>query len=323
MHIRHFRQSAVALSALFALVGCAGVEAPAPGTGAPGTGAPNVGAPNAAAQNAGAQNAPAARPDTSTDEDFARLEQQFDARLGVYAVDTGTGEEIAHRADDRFAYASTHKAFSGAAVLQRNEVGELNRRITYSEADLLPHSPVTEKHVGTGLPLREVIGAAIRHSDNTAANLLFRELGGPPELQRAMRAIGDATIHVDRTEPDLNRTSPGDIRDTSTPRAMAETLRKLTVGNVLPQDKRGILNEMLRTAQLTDDLIRAGVPADWEVGDKSGAADYATRNDIAVIRPPGRAPIMLAVMSDKADEDADYDNALIAQAARVVADDLR
>lgn len=301
MHKRHFRRTAVALLALFALVGCGGVEAPA--------------------QSAAAQNA--ARPAPSADADFARLEQRFGARLGVYALDTGTGEEIAHHAEDRFAYASTHKAFSSGAVLQRNEVGELNRRITYSEADLLPNSPVTEKHVDTGLPLREVIGAAIRYSDNTAANLLLRELGGPAGLQRAMRAIGDTTIHVDRTEPDLNRTSPGDVRDTSTPRAMAETLRKFTLGDVLPPEKRDILDEMLRTAQLTDDLIRAGVPADWEVGDKSGAADYATRNDIAVIRPPGRAPIMLAVMSDKPQKDAGYDNALIAEAARVVADELR
>ena len=323
MRKRHFQQVAVALSALFALVGCAGVEVPTPNAGAPNVPTPNAAVQNTGAQNAGVQNAPETRPHTSADEDFARLQQQFGARLGVYAVDTGTGEEIAHRADDRFAYASTHKAFSSGAVLQRNEIGELDRLVTYSEADLLPHSPITEKHVDTGLPLREVIGAAIRYSDNTAANLLFRELGGPPELQRAMRAIGDTTIHVDRTEPELNRTSPGDIRDTSTPRAMAETLRELTVGDVLSQDKRDFLNEMLRTAQLTDDLIRAGVPADWEVGDKSGAADYATRNDIAVIRPPGRAPIMLAVMSDKADEDADYDNALIAQAARVVADELR
>lgn len=295
MLTRHFQRTVVALLALFALVGCAGVEASPPNTPAP----------------------------PATTGDFARLEQQFDARLGVYAVDTATGEEVTHRADDRFAYASTHKALSVGAVLQRTTIDGLDRRITYRASDLVEHSPITEKHVETGMTLREVMDAAIRYSDNTAANLLFRELGGPPALQAALRGIGDTTVHVDRTETDLNRTSPGDIRDTSTPRALAESLQKFTTGDALPPEKRAILNEMLRTTTQTEDLIRAGVPTHWEVGDKSGAADYGTRNDIAVIRPPGRAPIMLAVLSDRKDKDADYDNALIAQATRVAVDELR
>ncbi|NYH80579.1 beta-lactamase class A [Actinopolyspora biskrensis] len=298
MLIRRFQRVGIALLALFALVGCAGVE---------------PSAPKAAARTSSAE----------LKDRFDGLEQRFDARLGVYAVDTATGEEVTHRADERFAYASTYKALSAGVVLRRNTIGGLNRRIHYSASDLVTYSPVTKKHVDTGMTLREVMDAAIRYSDNTAANLLFREIGGPAALQAALRGIGDTTVHVDRTEPELNRTSPGDLRDTSTPRAMAGSLRKFTTGDVLSPDKRAILNEMLRTAQLTEDLIRAGVPSDWEVGDKSGAADYGTRDDIAVIRPPGRAPIVLAIMSDRQDEDADYDNALIAQAARQVVDVLR
>lgn len=298
MLIRRFQRAGIALLALFALVGCSGVEASTP-------------------------KAVARSSDAEVGERFDRLEQRFDARLGVYAVDTATGEEVTHRADERFAYASTHKALSAGVVLRRNSIGGLNRRIHYSASDLVTYSPITKEHVDTGMTLRGVMDAAIRYSDNTAANLLFRELGGPAALQDALRGIGDTTIHVDRVEPELNRTSPGDIRDTSTARAMAESLRKFTTGDVLSADKRAILNEMLRTAKLTGDLIRAGVPSDWEVGDKSGAADYGTRNDVAVIRPPGRAPIMLAVMSDRQDEDADYDDALIAQAARHVVDALR
>ncbi|SDQ30735.1 class A beta-lactamase [Actinopolyspora saharensis] len=299
MLVRRFQRVGIALLALFALVGCAGVEASPP---------------KAEARTSSAE----------AKDRFAGLEQRFDARLGVYAVDTATGEEVTHRADERFAHASTYKALSAGVVLRRNSIGGLNRRIHYSRSDLVTYSPITKKHVDTGMTLRAVLDAAIRYSDNTAANLLFREIGGPAALQAALRGIGDTTIHVDRTEPELNRRSaPDDIRDTSTPRAMAETLRKFTVGDVLAPDKRAILNEMLRTAKLTGDLVRAGVPSGWEVGDKSGAAEYGTRNDIAVIRPPGRAPVVLAVMSDRQSRDAEYDDALIAQAARQVVDVLR
>lgn len=295
----HPRRTLIPLLTLLALVGCTSGEA-APPSALP----PSV-------------------ESSAAHTEFGRLEQRFDARLGVYALDTATGQEITYHADGRFAYASTLKALSAGAVLRQNTIDGLNRRLTYERSDLVQHSPITKENVHGGMTLREVIDAAIRYSDNTAANLLFRELGGPDGLDAALRDIDDTTTHVDRIEPDLNRTRPGDVRDTSTPRALAESLRKFTTGEVLSPEKRGILNEMLRTAKFTEDLIRAGVPADWQVGDKSGAADYGTRNDIAIIRPPERAPIVLAVLSDRRDVDADYDNALIARTARTAIDALR
>ncbi len=303
--MQHLHRAAVALLASFGLVGCASTGTTPPPTSAP-----------PAAQVSAARG-------TAFHQDFEKLEHRFDAHLGVYAVDTATGQEITHHADERFAYASTHKVFSATAVLQRNAIDELDRRITYDRGDLLSYAPITKKHVDTGMTLRAVIDAAIRYSDNTAANLLFREIGGPEGLGTALRGIGDTTTHVDRVEPALNRTSPGDIRDTSTPRALARDLRKVALGNVLPREKRAFLNEMLRTNPITEDLVRAGVPAGWRVGDKSGAADYGTRNDIAVIRPPHRAPIVLAVLSERRTKDADYDDALIAEATRVAVDALR
>lgn len=302
MLITRIQRAVVALLACLALVGCSSVEATSPPASTP---APPVADPAA------------------LHEDFGRLEREFDARLGVYAVDTATGQEIAYRADERFAYASTHKALSVGAVLRQHSVGELNKKISYGREDLVSHSPVTEKHVDSGMTLRAVMGAAVRYSDNTAANLLFRELGGPAGLDAALREIGDTTTHVDRIETDLNRTTPGDIRDTSTPRALAESLRAFTTGNALTERKRAILNEMLRTNALTQDLIRAGVPTGWEVGDKSGAADYGTRNDIAIIWPPNRAPIMLAILSDRDTKEADYDDALIARATTVALNAFR
>lgn len=261
--------------------------------------------------------APAAPAETP---DFAPLEHDFDARLGVYAVDTGSGREIAHRADERFGYASTHKAFSAAAVLQRTSLDGLAKHLTYTRADLQPNSPVTEKHVATGLPLRDAIDAALRYSDNTAANLLFRELGGPQGLAAALRAIGDTTTHVDRIEPGLNDLSPGDIRDTSTPRAMAAGLRAFTLGTALPPEKRTVLTDMMRANTTGAALIRAGAPAGWAVADKTGTGSYATRNDIAVVWPPGRAPIVLVVMSSRQAQNADHDDRLIAQAAKLALD---
>lgn len=258
-----------------------------------------------------------------TAPDFASLERRFDARLGVDAIDTGSGAEITHRADQRWAYCSTMKVFAAAEVLRRNPSEGLNRRITYGHADLVTNSPVTEQHVDDGMTLRELLRAAVRESDNTAQNLLLRELGGPAGLRRALRAFGDDTSHADRYEPELTETAPGDIRDTSTPRALATDLRRVVLGDVLPGQHRAMLRSDMRDSPLTAKLIQAGMPRDWGIEDKSGAGDYATRNDIAVLYPPHRAPIVLVLLTDRARKTAQYDDALIADAARVTIDALR
>ncbi|MFE6388315.1 class A beta-lactamase [Nocardiopsis dassonvillei] len=254
--------------------------------------------------------------------EFERLEEEFDARLGVYAVDTGSGEEVEHRPDERFAYASTHKALTAALVLQQNTPEEMEEVVTYTEEDLVDYSPITEQHVDTGMTLMEVADAAVRHSDNTAANLLFEELGGPDAFEDELEAIGDDVTDPERLETELNDWTPGDTSDTSTPRAMAGSLREFTLGDALPEDRREVLNNMLVNNTTGDELIRAGVPEGWRVGDKTGAGSHGTRNDIAVIWPPEGDPIVLAVMSSRDEEDAEYDNALIARAAEVVAEEL-
>jgi beta-lactamase class A len=298
----HVRRAALAALVLVPLTACA-AETPAPAAPTPTT----------TASSAPAQPQP----------DFAPLERDFDARLGVYAIDTGSGREVTHRADERFGYASTHKAFSAGAVLQRTSLPGLDKVLKYTRADLQPNSPVTGKHVTTGISLRDAIDAALRYSDNTAANLLFRELGGPAGLAAALRGIGDTTTHVDRIEPGLNDLAPGDIRDTSTPRAMAGSLRAFTLGTALPPEKRTVLTDMMRTNTTGGALIRAGAPAGWAVADKTGTGEYATRNDIAVVWPPGRAPIVLVVMTDKKTAGAEPDDRLLAQAAKLVLDGFR
>lgn len=256
---------------------------------------------------------PAAPP---TEGAFGALEREFDARLGVYALDTGSGRSVTHRPDERFAYASTCKALLAGAVLDRYPLRQMERLVRYDRDDLVSDSPVTEKHVGTGLTLRELCDAAIRYSDNTAANLLFRQLGGPRGLQTALRGLGDDVTRCDRYEVALSDAVPGDVRDTSTPRALAGGLRAYVLGATLPADSRAVLTGWLRRNTTGATTIRAGAPDGWQVGDKTGTGGYGTRNDIAVLWPPAAAPVVLAVMSRRDTKDAERDDALIARAAK-------
>ncbi|KPL61021.1 beta-lactamase [Rossellomorea vietnamensis] len=248
---------------------------------------------------------------------FMQLEKKFDARLGIYAIDTGTNRTVVYRPDERFAYTSTYKALAAGAVLQQNSIGELDEVITYTKDDLVTYSPITEQHVDTGMTLKEIGDAAIRYSDNTAGNLLLQELGGPNGFENALRQNGDHVTEADRYETDLNSAIPGDIRDTSTARALATSLKAFTVDGILPNGKRTLLTDWMRGNTTGDELIRAAAPKGWEVGDKSGAGDYGTRNDIAIIWPPNRDPIIIAILSSRDTKDATYNNELIAKAAKV------
>ncbi|MGN9809330.1 class A beta-lactamase [Micromonospora sp. BQ11] len=252
------------------------------------------------------------------DLEFRRLEETFDARLGVYAIDTGTGRTVGYRADERFAYASTYKALAAAEVLDETTDAELDRVVRYSADDLVTYSPITEQHVAEGMTLRALADAAVRYSDNTAGNLLLRHLGGPQRFEKELQEVGDKVTDAARYETELNEATPGDRRDTSTARALTDDLRAYAVADALDPADRDLLAGWLRGNTTGGALIRAGVPEGWVVGDKTGAAGYGTRNDIAVIWPPDRAPIVLSVLSSRDEKDAGYDNALIARATEVV-----
>ncbi|MDT0546213.1 class A beta-lactamase [Streptomyces lonegramiae] len=267
---------------------------------------------------------PSSPPSTkSHTSEFKDLEREFDARLGVYAIDTGSGREVAYNDGERFAYNSTFKALACGAVLQKHSLSGMDKKITYSRSDLLPNSPITEKHVDTGMTLAELCDATIRYSDNAAANLIFEELGGPKALDAILEKMGDNATRMDRPEPYLSRWVPGETRDTTTPRAFAKDLRAYVLGDVLGKGERTQLTKWLRTNKTGDALIRAGVPKDWVVGDKTGTGSYyGARNDIAVVWPPDRAPIVMAIQSHRGKKDAEPDDRLIAEAASVVADTL-
>ncbi|MFE4037321.1 MULTISPECIES: class A beta-lactamase [Priestia] len=256
------------------------------------------------------------RQETKSDLEFAKLEEKYDANLGVFALDTGTNKTVTYHPDERFAYASTHKALAVGALLQQKSIEDLNERIFYTRDDLVNYNPITEKHVDTGMTLRELADASLRYSDNTAGNLILQQLGGPDGFKEALENIGDDVTLPERFEPDLNEVNPGETHDTSTPRALAASLQKYVLGQALPEDKRALLTDWMKRNTTGDALIRAGVPKSWEVADKTGAGSYATRNDIAILWPPKGDPIVLAILSNRAEKDAEYNDKLIAEAAK-------
>lgn len=269
-----------------------------------------------------AESSSAPPPVPALDANLTALEEEFGARLGVYALNTGTGAVVEHRADERFAFCSTFKALAAAAVLSRNPLSHLDTRVTYTEADLMRNAPVTTKNVAKGMTIRELCDAAIRVSDGTAGNLLVRDLGGPAELTAYTRELGDEVFRMDRVEPEITEATPGDPRDTTSPRAYAADLRAIVLGDALPAEKREVVVDLLKRNLTGDERIRAGVPKGWTVADKTGTGDYGTANDFAVVWPPSGDPLVIGIMSSMDAKDAEYDQALLAEAAKYAAETL-
>jgi beta-lactamase class A len=227
--------------------------------------------------------APSASVRQRADQALAQVERRFHARLGVYVADTGTGRTVIYRADERFAYASTFKALAVGGLLER--ATDLNRVVTYRASDLVDHSPVTSKHVRTGMTLRELMAAALQVSDNTAANLLLKQLGGPSGLQAELCALGDGATHVDRTEPALNDATPGDLRDTSTPRALGADLHRFVLGNALPESRWRLLTNWLLGNTTGGHTSERGFPQDGRSATRPATAHTGRAT---TSRSPGR-----------------------------------
>ena len=251
------------------------------------------------------------------------LEKSYRGRIGAFAIDTATGATVGYRADERFPLLSTFKALAAGAVLHhartRRRPGLLNQRVRWTKADLVEHSPITSKHVGDGLTLAELCHAAITQSDNTAANLMLKHIGGPAGLTRFLRGIGDRVTRLDRWETDLNVWTPGTRRDTTTPAAVARSLRALTVGKALHPADRTRLIGWMRQTETGAKRIRAGLPGTWKVGDKTGSyPKYGCANDIAIAHPPSAPPLIIAVYTHRNAEDAATDESIIARTATIL-----
>lgn len=250
------------------------------------------------------------------------LEQSFDGQLGLFAINTANGKSLGLRESERFPLCSTFKMMLAAAVLDksRQSAGLLEQGITYTEKDLLDYSPVTEQHLADGMTVRQLCAATVNLSDNAAANLLMKLLGGPAAVTAFARSIGDHSFRLDRWEPDLNSAIPGDLRDTTTPEAMALSLQRLTLGDALPKAEREQLQTWLRASTTGASRIKAGLPADWQSGDKTGTGAYGTAHDIAVIWPPNRAPVVLAIYTKQHKKNANGRSDIVAAAAKIVSE---
>jgi beta-lactamase class A len=252
---------------------------------------------------------------------LAELEARNGGRLGVAAVNSGTGARIAYRSGERFPMCSTFKALLVGAVLSRVDAGKehLDRHISYGTPDLLEYAPVTRANVGLGfMTVQALCGAAIEYSDNTAANLLLRAIGGPDRVTMYARSLGDSLTRLDRNEPSLNTAVPGDERDTTTPAAMVASLQKLLTRNVLSPPSRRKLESWLTGCRTGTARIRAGVPAGWRVGDKTGSGAHATSNDIAVLYPPSRPPIFVTAYYTASSSQGGGRDEILAEVGRIV-----
>lgn len=227
--------------------------------------------------------------------DLRELEAAAQGRLGVCILDTATGQAWGYRADERFMMLSSFKLLASALVLRRADTGleSLQRRIPYTSQDLVPWSPVTQQHAGGGgMSLAQLCEATITTSDNTAANLILSSYGGPSALTAYARRLGDSVTRLDRTEPELNVKTAEGLLDSTTPRAMLATLHKLLVGNALSASSRSLLLQWLCANTTGDHRLKAGLPADWRIGDKTGS-NATDANDIAIVWPPQRAPLLV------------------------------
>nr|WP_321463108.1 class A beta-lactamase [uncultured Cohaesibacter sp.] len=244
----------------------------------------------------------------------AKAEKSIGGRIGIALLDNESGTSWTHRGDERFAMNSTFKSFACGALLAKvdRQEAKLETAVAIKAEDILSWAPVSEEHVGGTLTQGELCAAAITMSDNTAANKILEAIGGPSGLTAFMRSIGDNVTRLDRTEPDLNVTGPGEERDTTSPTAALASLKKLLHGDVLTDTSQAQLNKWMEDGKVTGNLIRKTLPKGWKVADKSGSGSLGSRGIIAMLTPPERKPIYMVIYLSKSQTDATTRDALIA-----------
>lgn len=256
--------------------------------------------------------------------ELAALEKESGGRLGAFILDTGTGNAIGHRVDERFAHCSTFKLSLGAAVLQLADQGKLklDEVIPFTKADLVNHSPVVEENLAKGGLTVEALARGTQvTSDNAAANLVMKHIGGPEKLTAFWRSLGDDVSRVDDYEPAMNMTVPGDPRNTTSARAMAQSIAKFLTGDVLSETSRKKLVAWMVNTETGKRRIRAGLPPEWRAGDKTGTYDEKV-NDLAIVWVPKKQPLIVTAYfegTSKSEKNRDIDEAVLAEVGRIAA----
>ncbi|EGF96228.1 class A beta-lactamase [Brevundimonas diminuta] len=251
------------------------------------------------------------------DLDLSALEARHGGRLGVSVATEG--RSAAWRGDERFVYCSTFKMYLAAATLLRVQAGQerLDRAIPVTQADMISHAPVTQPAVGSTLTIEQLMKGTVEVSDNPAANILIREMGGLEALRAFYRGIGDDSTRVDRLEPEMNR-QDGD-KDTITPDQSVRNIQRLLVAADTPLSpaSKTLLMRWLVDTPTGQGRIKAGVPAGWTVAHKTGTGGYGPVNDIGLILPPNAAPIAIAIYFRATKDSTDAQReAVIADATR-------
>lgn len=309
---RRFLGTAVATMAT-ATLGSAGCAAPDP---------TRVVGPVAQAVDAGAAG-------TDLRQTLRDLESSYNGRIGAVGIDLGTGKTVGYRAGERFPFNSSFKVFACSAVLHKartSSPGLMDKVLRWTPGDmaeLTGNSPETTEYTDTGMTPAQLCRAGITKSDGFAGNMLVRQIGGPSGLTRYFRSTGDQVSRLDRPEPYLTQWQPGDTRDTTTPEAAARTFAQLTTGTALHPKDRARLVGWLKGNRTGANRIRAGLPTDWTIGDKTGtggATNHGTANDIAIVWPSGsNAPIILSVFTNRNIDNTPHDDKVIASAATALA----
>lgn len=252
-------------------------------------------------------------------------EQRLGARIGVAVIDTNDGTHWSHRGDERFPLNSTYKAFACAALLNKVDKSQLrlNQTVSVAAASLVSYSPVIEKLVAPQtVTLERACSAAVSYSDNTAGNIITDAIGGPAAFTAFMRSIGDHKTRLDRTEPELNEATPHDVRDTTTPNAISESLRKIVLGNALTVPSRTLLTSWMVHDKVADALLRSALPRGWKIADKSGAGGHGSRSIVAVIWPASRAPLVVGIYITQTAASMPDSNAAIARMGKTLVEAL-
>jgi beta-lactamase class A len=253
--------------------------------------------------------------------ELAELEKRAGGKLGVVAIDTATGRRLEHRGNERFAMCSTFKFLAAAAILQRVDRGmdRLDRRVEYGEGDLTEYAPVSKQHVHEGgMALGDVCAAAVEWSDNTAANLILKILDGPAHLTAFIRSLGDEVTRLDNNEPALNDVAPGEVHDTTTASSMVRLLSTVLFGQVLSPQSRSQLEGWMLDAKVGEHRLPAGLPPFWRIAHKTGTWSNQT-NDVGVIWPPDRAPIVVAALYLRGETPSEQREGVLRDVGRIVA----
>jgi len=255
---------------------------------------------------------------------LAALEKREGGRLGVAAWDTASGKRIQHRSDERFGMCSVFKFLAAGAILQRVDQGteRLDRRVEYGPGDLLEYAPVAREHVAEGgMTLAELCAAAVEWSDNTAANLMLKILGGPENVTSFIRSTGDQVTRLDNIEPALNVVAGGEVHDTTTASSMVGLLNSVVLGKVLSPGSRARLEGWMVDAKVGEHRLPAGLPAGWRIAHKTGTWDDQA-NDVGIIWPPDRAPIIVAALYHRSGTRQNQREKVLAEVGRIVATSL-